>query len=327
MGNNVSLTRMIYPRWIIRANRMSRQARIHDLPFPALRAGMPACLYVMCREMGSGKRVVMAVAALFCAGSLPAATTPSPTPSPSLSAEEIKTVVVLDDVSLPTPGEFFAAINKVDRPNWSQLSRRAGPLATTNRPQASLNLGTRVADGFIAVEAQDGQQVKNVGQDIISLAKGLGVSQSIIARGKSISDFADDNDWSALKEELEATEDEVKQQMNDQKDSELVTLVTVGAWLRGVQAASGVVAANYQPASAALLRQPAVVEFLISRIDSLSDKIKGTPLVGRVRDGLIELQADVSPAAIPSLDTVKAIHQTTSQLVDAISGSGAASPQ
>ncbi len=240
-----------------------------------------------------------------------------------LTPQEIKGAIVLEEVAMPTPGEFFAAINKFDRPNWAQLIRKAGPLATTNRAQASMNLGTRVADGFIAVEAQDGQQVKNIGKDIIELAKGLGVSQSILARGSSISDFAENNDWSALKEELDATENEVKLQMAAQKDNELVILVTTGAWLRGMQTASGVVAANYQPDSALLLRQPAIVDYLVSRLDALPDRLKSDELVGKVHGGLLEIKAAVAPATAPTADSVKAIQQATSQLVDAICGPAA----
>lgn len=269
----------------------------------------------MCGEMRSGLRFVCAAVTLSSVGTLGAVEKKT-----SLTPQEIKAAIVLDEVALPTPGEFFAAINKLDRPNWSQLGRKAGPLSTTNRAQASLNLGTRVADGYIAVEGQDGQQVKNVGKDIIELARGLGISQSIIARGNSIGDFAENNDWNALREELDATEGEVKHQMAEQKDNELVVLVTVGAWLRGVQAASTVVAANYQSDSARLLRQPAIVEYLVERIGVLPDRLKNDELVGKVRNGLLDIKAAVAPAAPPSAATVKSIQQTTTQLVDAISG-------
>ena len=52
------------------------------------------------------------------------------------------------------------------------------PVTYRNRAQIALNLGGLIADGFIAVEAKDGQQVKNIGSDIIKLAKALGVSEN-----------------------------------------------------------------------------------------------------------------------------------------------------
>ena len=82
-----------------------------------------------------------------------------------------------------------------------------------------------IADGYVAVEAMDGQQVKNLGRDILALAKNLGISKGILDRGESIKQFADDNDWSALKEELEAMQGEVKQEMDSLHDEGLVTLL------------------------------------------------------------------------------------------------------
>ena len=44
-------------------------------------------------------------------------------------------------------------------------------IKSTDRAQMALNLGTLIADGYIAVEAHDGQQVKNVGKDVLAIAR------------------------------------------------------------------------------------------------------------------------------------------------------------
>ena len=236
----------------------------------------------------------------------------------TLPPEEIDSAAIVEAVSIPTPGEFFAALNKVERPNWSKVTRQAPPIAPGSRAKNALNLGTRVSDGFIAVEAQDGQQVKNVGKDIIDLAKSLGVSQSILARGNSINDFAENNEWNTLKEELEATENEVKLQMLEQKDDDLVTLVTVGAWLRGAQAVTDMVAENYLPESASLVRQPAIVGHLVSRIDALDQKLQADELVSNVKGGLAEIQTITASEEVPSAENVERIRTITTELVKAV---------
>lgn len=263
--------------------------------------------------MLSGLRFVIPGIALLCAGESFAQAEP-------LSADEMKSAIVTDSVSIPTPGEFFAAINKLDRPNWSQLHRDTVAAATSNRAKTALIVGTRVADGFIGVEAQDGQEVRNVGKDIIDLSKGLGVSQSILARGNSIADFAENNDWSALREELDATENEVKLQMEGQKDDALISLVTIGAWLRGLQAASQVVEENYTPESAALLRQPAISAYLLDKVDQLPDRMKADEVVVKIHGGLTTIQNTVSPEYPPIPDAVGTLKETTTELVDAICG-------
>ena len=84
-------------------------------------------------------------------------------------------------VTIPTPGELFAALGKPAKPDWAGHYRTPIPMTYKNRAQIALNIGGLIADGFIAVEAQDTQQVKNIGTDIVKLAKALGVSENILA--------------------------------------------------------------------------------------------------------------------------------------------------
>lgn len=241
--------------------------------------------------------------------------------APKLSHEDIAKATLLDALTVPTPGELFAALDKVAKPNWQTQYRPPIPTAFTSRPQIALNLGGLIADGYIAVEAEDAQQVKNIGKDIVALAKTLGVSENVLRRGKSIEDFADTNEWGTLKEELEATQNEVKLAMEEQHDEELVTLVSLGGWIRGTEAVSGWVAENYTPAEAKLLRQPAIVIFLRGKIAALPEKSRGDSLVKSVDEKLAILGEQVSfpREQTPGVDAVKTLKTTASQLVSFIS--------
>src|ERR1043166_6963966 len=144
---------------------------------------------------------------------------------PRLPPDQMAKAVRNDAISIPTPGELFAALEKPGKPDWSGQYR--GPIPTTyrNRAQIALNLGGLIADGFIAVEAKDSQQVKNIGSDIIKLAQALGVSENLLSRGNSVNEFAEDDDWDTLQEELEATQNEVKSSMQSHSDQDLVKLI------------------------------------------------------------------------------------------------------
>src|SRR5438034_628938 len=112
-----------------------------------------------------------------------------------LPADQLAKAARSDSISIPTPGELFAALEKPGKTDWSGQYRGPMPITYRNRAQIALNLGGLIADGFIAVEAKDSQQVKNIGSDIIKLAKALGVSENLLRRGKSINEFADNNEW------------------------------------------------------------------------------------------------------------------------------------
>ena len=168
---------------------------------------------------------------------------------------------------------------------------RKTPASTfTNRQQLALNLGGLIADGYLAVEAQDAQQVKNAARDIKALAKGLGVEQDLINRGNSIVEFAEKAQWATLREELEAAQNEVITAMTAHQDQDLVTLVMLGGWLRGTEVVSKHIAAHYTEGSARVLRQPAVLQHFVQKLAAMPKKIADTPLLNVVRTGLAEIQ-------------------------------------
>ncbi len=220
--------------------------------------------------------------------------TPAPSATGTLSTADRAQAVKTDTVTIPTPGELFTALGKPAKPDWAARYRGPIPMNYKTRPQIALNLGGLIADGFIAVEAQDTQQVKNIGGDVVKLAKALGVSENILARGNSINQFAENNEWSALQEELEATQNEVKASMQTHRDQDLVILVSLGGWIRGTQVVSGVVAKNYDERLGQILRQPELLRFIRSKISQISPDLRNDPLVSSVNRQLLGIEQVVA---------------------------------
>jgi hypothetical protein len=245
---------------------------------------------------------------------------PPPPAGPPLTAEQIAKAAKTDTLSIPTPGELFSALSKPGNPNWATQYRGPIPMTFRNRAQIALNLGGLIADGFIAVEAQDSQQVKNIGTDIIKLAKALGVSENVLSRGKSINEFAENSEWSALQEELEATQNEVKTSMQSNKDQDLVILVSLGGWIRGTQVVSGAVMKEYSDASAKVLRQPALVSFIQMRVNDVSPELREEPLVKTVTAQLSDIQKLVtfSGTGTPTAEDVQKLNGAVTKLMEDI---------
>ncbi len=313
-------------------------------PFPVLAAAVGAA--VLClhagqpttlraaeptpskQKSGSGKKEKPDKPAASPANEDAPSTAPKAEPSASpavpeakpLTAAEMSDAATLDTFTVPTPGELFAALNKQCKPNWTAQAR--GPINTAykDRAQAALNLGGLIADGYVAVEAQDAQQVKNIGRDILALAKTLSIRDEILARGASIIQFADDNNWSSLREELESTQNEVKQAMESLHDDDLITLLSVGGWVRGTQVVSDVVLKNFSQNTSCILRQPALVEFLRGKLDKLSARTKDTTLIKAVDAGLDDMAKTVSfplGETAPKEDVQK-LHEQATKLVELI---------
>ncbi len=105
--------------------------------------------------------------------------------------------------------------------------------------------------------------------------------------------------------------------MFEQKDSNLVTLVTLGAWIRGTELASGLVERAYSPEAARLLRQPAIIEYLLQQIGSLPQAMKEDPLVAMLR-ATLEKSLDYVKAETPSEENVTQLHAAMSAIGKAI---------
>src|SRR5881296_1430760 len=237
-----------------------------------------------------------------------------------LSADQLAKAVSSDSISIPTPGELFAALGKTGKTNWPGQYRGPIPVTYSNRAQIALNLGGLIADGFIAVEAKDGQQVKNIGSDIIKLAKALGVSEKLLARGNSINEFAEHSEWDTVQEELEATENEVKSSMQSHADQDLVILVTLGGWIRGTQVVTSTIVQNYDERSAKVLRQPALVHFMQSKINEISPELRNEPLVKDISGELSKIEKLVSfpPGKTPDIEEVRKVSEAVGKMMGEI---------
>jgi len=237
-----------------------------------------------------------------------------------IPADQLAKAATSDSISIPTPGELFAALEKSGKINWAGQYRGPIPMTYRNRPQIALNLGGLIADGFIAVEAKDGQQVKNIGSDIVKLAKALGVSEKLLSRGNSINEFAENSEWDTLQEELEATQNEVKSSMQSHADQDLVILVTLGGWIRGTQVVTSAILQNYDELAAKVLRQPALVHFMQSKINEISPELRNEPLIKDVSDqlGKIEKLVSFPPGKTPDVEEVRKVNEAVNKMMGEI---------
>lgn len=238
-------------------------------------------------------------------------------PPLALTKEQLADYAKEQVVSMPMPGEIFAALGKVALPDWAAFARKPIPTNFTSRQQIAMNLGGLIADGYLAVEATDGQQVKNIARDLRTLANALGAGQSLLHRGNSISEFAANNQWDTLKEELEAAQNEVVAAMVAHDDQDLVTFVALGSWARGTEVITAHIAAHYSADAARILRQPGIVRVFVTRLGAMPQKATDNPTVKRVRLALFEIEKAVAfPSEYtPAAEDVQKLHELATAMV------------
>ncbi len=240
----------------------------------------------------------------------------------SLDEESRKSALDTSVLSIPTPSEMFASLDKAGKPNWGDFYRQPLPTNMPDRVQMALALGGMIADGCIAVESQDSQQVKNTGRDIMALAKSLGLTGGVMARGSSIASFAENNEWNALKEEFDATETEIRRELFAMRDAHLVSLVSIGAWLRAVEVVSKAVLDNYTLERAMVLRQAALARLLRQRLEvTETEKTTDSALIRSTIAALKQMEEYVrcSPDEAPDAESVELLQRKAAELSAEIS--------
>src|SRR5881397_2740489 len=219
----------------------------------------------------------------------------------------------VEDVVVPLPNEIFGALNKLGAVNWKEHVRSDKGTNFTERPRIALLLGTVIGDGFIAVQAEDAPTVKEIGQRVVTLAKGIGVGNSITPHAKAIIEAADKRNWNNVRRELDRTQNSVQQAMNEVHDEKLSQLVSLGGWLRGTEVLTSVVNEHFSSDGAELLHQPDLLSYFQTRLQAMPEF--NVPIIRQIQDALVEVKPliDVGDRRIPA-ESVKKVNEITTQL-------------
>jgi len=223
----------------------------------------------------------------------------------------------VEDVVVPLPNEVFGALNKLGTVNWREHVRSNKGNNFTERPRIALLLGTVIADGFIAVQAEDAPAVKDIGQRGQALARGIGVERSITQHAKAIIEAADKRKWENVRQELDRTQNSVQQAMNEVHDEKLSQLVSLGGWLRGTAVLTSVVSKHFSVEGAELLHQPDLLIYFQTRLQGMPEF--NLSIIHEIQSALVEVKPliDVGNARI-SPEAVKKIYQITTRLDNGI---------
>ena len=224
----------------------------------------------------------------------------------------------VEGVVVPVPKEIFRSLDEFHGANWREVQRPevAHWKSHGDQAQIALLLGVEIGEGFIAVEAEDSAEVKNIGNTVLKLAKGLGVEKSALRRSRSIMEHADKNEWTTARQEWDGVFSDLENGMIEIKSKELAQLVSLGGWLRGTEALCTLVLQNYSPERAELLRQPVLLDYLEKQLLGMNGEIQTRPMVAKVLEGIRKIRALIPNEKEPLAEkTVREIDQICKELV------------
>jgi hypothetical protein len=248
---------------------------------------------------------------------------PLPPPPTQLDLDKLPTQAkVIDRVVVPVPNEVFAVLDKLGKPRWAGLIHRDVSKAKPagEAPQIAMMLGVIIAEGFIAVEAEDADEVKELGRAILTFSNAIGVRKAVVRRANSVIEFADQKRWNRVRTELDGALTDVRSAMIELNSEPLAQLVSIGGWLRGTEVLAQVVSMDFSRTGADLLHQPGLVEHFEKQVDVMKSRLRSNSVVGKVRQGLSDIQPLLgeSDGGKISTKTVKEVATISGRLVSLI---------
>jgi hypothetical protein len=211
---------------------------------------------------------------------------------------------LVDQVVVPIPAEIFAVLDKLDEPDWNSgidlpPERERGG----ERVLLALTFGSLVAEGFVAVQAKNGQEIETIGRRVLSLSESLGLAAAVRPHSLSIIEAAGNRDWGKVRDELDATLQTVRTTMEKLRDDELADLVSLGGWLRGTHVVTSFIGGSYTEDKAELLNQPGLIAHFREMLAGLKGPSSASPVIRAIGTGLARLEAIiVEPGEIAEED-------------------------
>jgi hypothetical protein len=230
-------------------------------------------------------------------------------------------------LGMPTPYDKFIALDQLvpsGQINWNQTFRKVAvdidPDQFTDKEVAiPMALGIRIADGVMAVKARDVELLNKAASDIETLAKRMGVSDGDLTRARAVRAAANKKEWLNVFMELGFFQQDIMQKLADKESASPTTLLIVAGWLQGGRYSSALIGDHYSPAASNLLREPQLIQALMTELDKLPAQTKQNAVVTKVKATLPQIKKIIDiplNGTIPK-EQVSELHRLTTELVKA----------
>ena len=223
----------------------------------------------------------------------------------------------VDQVVVPIPAEIFAVLDKLDEPEWSRgvsIPENAGD--GSDRSLLALTFGSLVGEGFIAVQAEDADDIEKIGKEVLSLSQALGLADAVQPHSLAIIEASGDRDWERVRDELDSTQQTVRDTMDRLRDQELSELVSLGGWLRGTNVVTTFIRESFREDKAELLNQPGLIIHFREMLGKMKDPSKSSPQIRAISTGLARMEAIITGDGVISEEDIQELNEISRAMLE-----------
>ncbi|MFM7182843.1 MAG: hypothetical protein ACKO2G_15455 [Verrucomicrobiales bacterium] len=267
------------------------------------------------RPLAAGGFLVFAAAGALSAQDL------APVPEDLLEDEVFRQEVGINAFTAPSIRKIFTQLADMGAIPYEKVKREVPAVPGTDRLGVALNLGTIIADGFLAVQCERYGEMEGLGKAVLDHAELLGTGRHIKPHSKSLLEHASLQQGDELKEDLAKTQRDIEREMADLRDVDIAHLVSLGGWSRAFEVGCQSVGAAFTSEHARLIARLDIVRYYQSQLEGLHPNLQERPQVVTLRKSLAELaeKMDVPEEREIKAEELAAWSKIATTMVEAIS--------
>lgn len=232
---------------------------------------------------------------------------PKPTiPEELFDDEHVREEYGINQFTTPSITQLFANLDALGDIPYDELRPNVPSELPSNRIRLALNLGIFIADGFLAVQAENLKDIESVGRAIFDASRTFGVGKHLSRHNKALLKNSLLGDWGGLKEELAATQKDVELEMLLLRDQQITHLVSLGGWIRALDIASTSALHSQQPHPSQALDKQEIIEYFAAGLDTLAPSLQESELIQDLKEQIAALRLTLNPdkPSAPNIDKV-----------------------
>lgn len=239
-------------------------------------------------------------------------------PDDLLNDEHFRNDTAINEFTVPSIAKVFNELEKVSPLSYNPAHYKNYGRTPIDRSRIALRLGTLIADGFIAVQTGNSEDVPKIAAHISRYAKALGAGDRIKIHAAELLEHAKAKDLPKLKQALALTQRDVERELAGLRDPDLSHLISLGGWLEALDSAATAVDKKYTPERALTLFREDVADYYSESIGSLHPDISQRPHVIKMRELLQGLRNAMvlEENTMPLARQVKEVTTVSAQLVE-----------
>jgi len=179
----------------------------------------------------------------------------------------------LNQFTAPSIEKIFDQLDQITPLPIKETRPKLPKRMPLDRADLSIEIGLLIAEGFLAVQSGNMDDIEPLAKDLSRYAKALGAGEKVNRHAASILENARKNNIEQLKKELSATQLDVELELIRLRDIDLAHLISLGGWIRALNVSSEAVDKKYTIDRAKVLYREDIADYYEYSLSSLNPKL------------------------------------------------------